>query len=180
MRFDAAGLAGVLADGHRRRCFAALELGATTMADVAAVAGLTTTEASRALGRLIDLGVVVTTAGGLAIDTVSLQAAARHALQRPVSDEHADASPDQQRVLHAFVKDGRLTSIPTTAAKRNVVLDWLAQEFEPGRRYTEAMVNLMLGRRHADTAALRRYMVDADILSRESGMYWRSGGTVTP
>lgn len=180
MSFDAAGLAGALADGHRRRCFAAVELGATTMAAVATAAGLTTIEASKALGRLVDLGVVVNGATGLTVDAVALQAAARDALRRPVSDEHANAAPDQQRVLNAFVKDGRLTSIPTAATKRDIVLDWLAQEFEPGRRYTEAMVNLMLGRRHADTAALRRYLVDADYLSRESGMYWRSGGTVAP
>jgi hypothetical protein len=59
-----------------------------------------------------------------------------------------------------------------------VILDWLAQSFEPGRRYSEAMVNLVLGQRHADTAALRRYMVDEGLLDREAGEYWRSGGTV--
>jgi len=60
----------------------------------------------------------------------------------------------------------------------NFVLDWLAQSFEPGRRYSEAMVNLVLGKRHPDTAALRRYLVDHEFLSREAGQYWRSGGSV--
>ena len=55
----------------------------------------------------------------------------------------------------------------------------LAQEFEPGRRYSEPMVNLMLGKWHEDTAALRRYLVDEGFLDREAGEYWRSGGTVT-
>ena len=63
--------------------------------------------------------------------------------------------------------------------KRLVILDLLAQEFEPGRRYSEPMVNLMLGKWHADTAALRRYLVDEGFLDREAGEYWRSGGTVT-
>jgi hypothetical protein len=31
---------------------------------------------------------------------------------------------------------------------------------------------------HDDHAALRRYLVDEDFLSREDGYYWRSGGTV--
>lgn len=31
---------------------------------------------------------------------------------------------------------------------------------------------------HPDHAALRRYLVEDDFLSRESGSYWRSGGTV--
>ena len=56
-------------------------------------------------------------------------------------------------------------------------MNWLSQDFEPGKRYTEAMVNLIIGQRHADTAAWRRYMVDDGFLSRESGEYWRSGGS---
>jgi hypothetical protein len=75
------------------------------------------------------------------------------------------------------VRDGRLLSIPMERAKRLVVLDWLAQRFEPGERYTETRVNLILGPVHPDTAALRRYLVDEEFLTREAGVYWRSGGT---
>jgi hypothetical protein len=60
------------------------------------------------------------------------------------------------------------------------VLDWLSQRFEPGERYSEARVNLILGQVHADTAALRRYLVDEEFLTRERGVYWRSGGTFAP
>jgi hypothetical protein len=60
------------------------------------------------------------------------------------------------------------------------VLDLLAQNFDPGRRYSEAMVNLILGRFHADVAALRRYLVDEGFLEREHGEYWRAGGTFVP
>ena len=87
---------------------------------------------------------------------------------------------EARKVLTAFVQDGRLTSIPSSHGKRLVILDWLAQLFEPGRRYSEQMVNLLLGQRHADTAALRRYLVDEEFLTREDGIYWRSGGTVDP
>jgi hypothetical protein len=87
-------------------------------------------------------------------------------------------SDTDAKILRAFVKDGRLTSIPTKHGKRQAVLNWLAQEFEPGRRYSEAMVNLILGQRHADTAALRRYLVDDGYLDRANGEYWRTGGTV--
>ena len=43
--------------------------------------------------------------------------------------------------------------------------------------YTEPMVNLILGHWHADTAMLRRYLVDEGFLDRRAGRYWRSGGT---
>ena len=89
-----------------------------------------------------------------------------------------DVDPEAARVLRSFVRDGRLTAIPTPRAKRTVVLDMLAQEFEPGRHYSEAMVNLMLAKWHPDTAALRRYLVDEGFLDRDNGEYWRTGGTV--
>ena len=106
--------------------------------------------------------------------------AARAAAERaPRADEHADAPEDVARVLRAFVHDGRLTSIPAVHSKRLVILDWLAQRFEPGRRYTEETVNLVIAQVHPDTAALRRYLVDDGLMDREQGVYWRAGGTVS-
>jgi hypothetical protein len=76
------------------------------------------------------------------------------------------------------VRGGRLVRVPAVRSKRLVVLDWLAQRFEPGRRYSEAMVNLVLGQVHTDTAALRRYLVDEGFMARDHGEYWRIGGSV--
>ena len=118
------------------------------------------------------------TSGGLYVVGAAFKVAAREALSRPSSDEHADRPEEMRRVFDAFVRDGRLTQIPTNRQKRLVVLDWLAQEFEPGTRYSEPMVNLILGKRHPDTAALRRYLVDEGLLDRAGGEYWRAGGTV--
>lgn len=82
------------------------------------------------------------------------------------------------RVLGNFVdSDGRLHTIPTKHAKLLVILDHLAQQFEPGKTYSEAEVNDILNRFHPDHAALRRYLVENDFLTREDSVYWRSGGT---
>jgi hypothetical protein len=82
------------------------------------------------------------------------------------------------RVLANFLApDGRLKTIPTKHSKLLVVLDHLAQEFEPGRTYAEAEVNQTLLRFHPDFAALRRYLVENEFMTREDNMYWRSGGT---
>jgi hypothetical protein len=87
-------------------------------------------------------------------------------------------TPDQERVLRGFFgEDGRLRTIPSKHAKLLVVLDRLAQEFEPGRVYPEPEVNDVLTRFHPDYAALRRYLVENDFMTREDGRYWRSGGT---
>jgi hypothetical protein len=82
-------------------------------------------------------------------------------------------------VLRAFLDaDGRLLTIPAKHSKRLVVLDHLAQLFEPGERYPETEVNVRLRAVHEDVAALRRYLVEEGFLDREAGMYWRIGGTV--
>ncbi len=85
---------------------------------------------------------------------------------------------DPAEVVGRFVQDGRLVIVPTKRSKLLLVLDHLAQEFEPGRTYVETEVNAVLATYHDDYAALRRYLVDEAFLTREGGVYWRSGGTV--
>jgi hypothetical protein len=56
-----------------------------------------------------------------------------------------------------------------------VVLNYLVQAFALSTNYTEKEVNQILRRFHEDTAGLRRDLVDAKMLSRESdgSRYWR-------
>lgn len=85
-------------------------------------------------------------------------------------------SHDEVGVLGTFFRGDRLAHIPTSRSKRLVVLERLAQEFQPGVRYDERHVNLKLQLFHPDYAALRRYMVDEGLLTRAEGVYWRTGG----
>jgi hypothetical protein len=81
--------------------------------------------------------------------------------------------------LRPFVRDGRISAMPAKRAARLLLLDQVAQAFEPSRRYHELAVNAILKALYDDHAALRRYLVDEDLLSRTpDGTYWRSGGTV--
>jgi hypothetical protein len=179
-RLDAGALVGLLADDDRRRAFAALTLGATGLDDVVRATGMTADRAGRALARLVDAGLVVADDGArLAVVGEAFRLAAREALARPARAEHAAEPADRRKLLDAFVREGRITSIPAARAKRRVLLDWLAQDFEPGHRYTEAQVNAILEHRHPDPATLRRYLVDEELLDRAAGEYWRIGGTVT-
>jgi len=180
--FSVRELVGLLADDHRRAVFAALVLGANDPESVQRASGLEVRPAVRALQRLIDAGLVVRGDDGTVhlLGEAFALAARAEAEREPRPDEHRDAPDDVARVLRVFVREGRLVSIPTVHSKRLVVLDWLSQRFEPGRQYSEQMVNLILAQVHPDTAALRRYLVDDDFLSRGDGMYWRSGGTYAP
>ncbi|MGD9702392.1 MAG: DUF2087 domain-containing protein [Acidimicrobiia bacterium] len=180
---DAATIVGLLADDDRRAVVAALVLGSATLDQVVAATGLDHPAAGKALARLVSAGLVIQGAGGgLHLLAEAFREASRAAHQRaaPTAEEQVGASPAVAKVMRAFVVDGRLTQIPSAHGKRQVILDWLAQEFEPGVRYSEAMVNLIIGKRHPDAAALRRYLVDDGYLDRAGGEYWRSGGSVRP
>lgn len=84
--------------------------------------------------------------------------------------------PEEAEILSRFFTGGRLRSIPTQQSKRRVVLERLAQEFEPGVRYEETEINFALQMFHADYVALRRHLVDEGLLTRAEGVYWRTGG----
>lgn len=87
--------------------------------------------------------------------------------------------PDDAETLRRFFgKDGRLLTIPSKHVKKLVVLNQLAQAFEPGKVYPEREVNEILGRFHEDVAALRRYLFEEGFMMREDGYYWRDGGSV--
>lgn len=82
-------------------------------------------------------------------------------------------SLEQKVLLSFFGPDGRLKQIPVKRAKRDVVMDRLAQEFEQGRRYPEANVNRILLQFHEDYATIRRELVDTGRMRREKNVYWR-------
>jgi hypothetical protein len=83
------------------------------------------------------------------------------------------------KVLRSFFEGERLTAMPRPGKKRQIALEHIVSRFEPGRRYSEVEVNLELRPVWAtDVAALRRYLVDAQLLERANGEYWRIGGQV--
>ena len=82
--------------------------------------------------------------------------------------------------LRVFIRNDRIETMPARRSRRRLLLDKIAQGFEPGVRYQEHHVSRFLGAIYPDYAALRRYLVDEELLSRSDGEYWRSGGTVLP
>jgi hypothetical protein len=179
---DAGAIAGLLADDGRRRVVAALVLGAATVDEVRVATGLSAREVVEALARLVAGELVVRADDGdhVLLGEAFRLAAIAAAPDRPAPDPTGDVPEDEARVLRTYFRAGRLTQIPVQRAKKLVVLDRLAQEFDVGVRYSERQVNGILRRFHADVASLRRFLVDEGFLDREAGVYWRAGGSVTP
>ena len=175
---QAGTIVGLLADPVRLKVVAALALGAGTIEDVAEASGLSLKDVALAARRLARAGLVHRDGHLLALRTEQFGVAARAAAATAPPAEPLSADPGEDAVLRAFIRDGRLVSIPAQHTKRRVVLEHLVHVFEPGVRYPEREVNALLGAWHPDVAALRRYLVDEALLTREAGVYWRSGGYV--
>lgn len=84
-----------------------------------------------------------------------------------------EANAWERKVLGTFLDGERLTKIPDVRKKREVILRWLADRFEHGRRYPEPELNEIIKRHHPDTATLRRELIMARLMQRENGVYWR-------
>jgi hypothetical protein len=166
----AATYAGLLSDDERLRVFAAVALGATTAEDVARATGLDEERVQTVLPRLVSAG-LIDPDDGLRVRTESLGEASRD--RPPRRRALPGATEEQAAVLRNFVADGRLRALPTRAAQRRVVLEYLADRFEHGRTYVEPEVNELLLVFHDDYATLRRYLVDARLLERSRGVYRR-------
>jgi hypothetical protein len=170
-------LVGLLAEPARMRVFAAVVLGADSTSEIARVTDLGPRTVGSALRRLVEGGLVSSEDGRFTARVEAFKEVAR-SQPRARDDEPLDSDRGRAAVLRAFIVDGRLTSIPAAAGKRRVVLEHIAATFEPGVRYTEREVNAVLRAWHPDHAALRRYLVDEDLMSRDRSVYWRSGGPV--
>jgi hypothetical protein len=163
-----------LADERRLRAVAAVALGERTVTAVAERASLTTDEAARALGQLVSSGIVTQGQDGLEVDLQAFADAARSASPPRRKPDLSDATPEQETVLRNFVDEhGRIVRLPARDAKRRLVLEYVAERFEPGREYDEKQVNGILLELFDDYVTLRRLLVDDGLLERAAGVYGR-------
>lgn len=80
----------------------------------------------------------------------------------------------------AFLRDGRLASLPRRRPLMLAALAFLAERFERDRLYDEADVNAILADDAPDPATLRRLLVDHGFLGRHNGAYWRERPEPSP
>ena len=157
-------------------------------AQIAERSGLKPEAVIKSLEQLVHAGLVLEKSTGdsprsfshsatYALDAGYLHELSRRVLSgsRPkVQLEEFEGEDYDRKVLGDFMRaDGTLKSLPTQNKKLLAVLRFLAQEFEPGQKYPEKQVNIMLARRYPDAATLRRYLVDNGLLARANGVYWR-------
>ena len=163
-------------DPVRLAVLGAAALGPVDVDAVATRLDLPPHRVEKALGRLRGAGLID---ADLTLDTEVLRSISSQLPNLAPADDSVLEGPwsdDERVILARFFERDRLREIPANRSKRLVVLERIVQEFEPGLRYDEREVNRRLQLFHPDHAALRRYLVDEELMTRADGAYWRSGG----
>lgn len=173
-----------LTDATRLRIVGRLAAGPATVQQLAGELELPVAIVVRQVSLLRRAGVVaasVRAGEGYTLRIDTLQGLGRALDDRDRTFDDPSVAPDDARVLHGYLENGRLTTIPAQTGKRLVVLRWLVdQVFTEDREYPEKEVNQRLALFHPDVAALRRYMVDARLATREHGLYRRAAAPASP
>lgn len=187
IELDAATALSTLLEPNRLAVAGALVARVRTADELVAHTGLDQRCVLAALGALRQAGLVGAVDDGYVFPAAHLRQLAQLVSEAdlPMDPYIGYAMTDEERlVLTRYFRGRTLTQIPVDRSKRLVVLERLALEFDVGRRYDEPEVNAILRPFHLDVAALRRYLVDEDLLDRahtgRGTRYWRSGGRVPP
>lgn len=170
----------VLADEKRLQIVGLLARQEYSVEELAAILGLSSATVSHHLRRLTRARLVQAKADQhyhvyyLRIETLremSQQILSQNRLQE--ATENLDLDAYDRKVLRDYMIDGRLKSIPRQWKKRQVILRYLVDKFEPNHRYTEREVNEVISETHDDFATLRRELIDGRLMARERDIYWR-------
>lgn len=166
-----------LSDPDRLRIIGMLSQGNATREEIAERLKLTPKDSLTHLGFLEFVGVISQTDGVYSLndDRLAVMAKEKLAEQRPafVPDEALDEK--SKKVLKAHLNpDGSIKQIPAPP-KLQVILNYLVQFFAFDTIYTEKEVNTIIKRFNEDTAGLRRDLIEAGMMARESdgSKYWR-------
>jgi hypothetical protein len=171
----------VLADETRLKLLGVLAIREHSVEELAALLQLKAPTVSHHLAKLKELNLVgMRSEGNIHIYWLNAEALRNSSKGLLSSEKMASLVDDvegdayERKVLKDFFEGTRLKEIPASRKKRSVILKWLANQFEPGVRYSEVQVNEMLQRFHPDSATLRREMIGEHLLQREQGFYWRT------
>ena len=167
-----------MASAERLRIIGVLVRGRATQSQIAEQLHVPVRDIFDNLAFLAHVGVVHETDGIYDLDEKAIEALARGQFEGTrTSYEIKEEKPeDVRKILKNYLNaDGTLKQIPPARNRLLIILNFIVDAFAFDTNYTEREVNTILRRFHTDTASLRRYLVDNNLLARESNgsRYWR-------
>ena len=168
-----------LSDESRLKIVGILASGDRSVEELASLLELRAPTVSHHLSRLKKTGLVhMSTEGNthiysLNVDSLRTLSKQILSVEKLSADDLVDSEAWEKKVMNDFFEDSRLKVIPASRKKREVILRFLAEQFDRKQKYSEKEVNQIIGRYHEDFATLRRELVGAALMKRKAGEYWR-------
>ena len=167
-----------MSDPNRLRIIGLLSQESATREEIAKRLKLSPKDSLTHLGFLEFVGAISQMDGIFTLNDDKLAVLAKEKLAetRPSYVPVENLDERSKKVLKAHLNaDGSIKQVPLQPAKLRVILEYLTPFFEFDTNYTEKEVNTILRRFNEDTAGLRRDLVEAGLLDRESNgsRYWR-------
>jgi biotin operon repressor len=169
-----------LSDMSRLRIVQALTEGEMYTELLAERLGLTPSTVSFHMKKLEDAGIVISrkeqyyTVYSLnrdVLETSLFDAAAAEPEQ--VDEQQRREKEYRQKVIDSFFEYGKLKTIPVQRKKKLICYEVIAENFVPGKVYSEKELNGIIAPIHEDYCTIRRDMISEGILSRNGSEYVR-------
>ena len=169
-----------LSDTSRLRIIQSLTQGEMYSELLAERLGLTPSTVSFHMKKLEDAGLVVSrkeqyyTIYSLNRDVLG-QSLFEMAVSEPeqIDEQEKREEEYRQKVVKTFFEYGKLRSIPVQRKKKRICYEVIAEQFEPGKVYTEKELDDIITPIHEDYCTIRRDMISEGILSRDGSEYIR-------
>lgn len=172
-----------LADANRLKIIGLLATKESSVEELSTVLDISASTVSHHLSKLSEIGLVTARADGYfnvyrletdALETMAARLLAKDTLPEVTKD--LDRKAYDRKILKDYLnEDGTIVQLPTNQRKLDVILQYIADRFEPGKIYTEKMVNQVIGDLHEDISGLRRDLISFGYLDRkrDGSVYWR-------
>jgi len=169
-----------LAEANRLKIIGLLAQKRCSVEELASLLGLKPSTVSHHLTKLSEVGLVSARAESYyniyRLEPKALEVVAHSLLAKdsfPSFAAQVDINAYDRKIVGDFLlPTGKLKGIPAQRKKRETVLRYIIQSFEPGVHYTEKQVNEILFHFYADIATLRRELIVYKLLTRAGGEYW--------
>ena len=166
-----------MSDPVRLQIVGLLSQGNATRQEIAARLDLSPKDSLTHLGFLEFIGVISQAEGVFSLNEDKLATIGKEKLfgEMKKFTPPDDLDETSKKILRDFLNpDGTIRQVPEQK-KIGPILNYLIQNFEFDKTYTEREVNIIIKQFNEDSAGLRRDLVDAGLLARESdgSKYWR-------
>lgn len=172
-----------LADPNRLKLIGLLTHKESSVEELAAMLDISASTVSHHLAKLSEIELVTARADGYysvyRLETETLEKMARELLSEQTLPDVAkdlDRKAYDRKVLKDYLnEDGTIHQLPTNQRKLDVILRYLAEQFEFEKKYTEKQVNEVIGALNEDISGLRRDLISMKYMDRErdGSAYWR-------